>query len=69
MSTLSGKLYGIDPHDGQTRWISDNGEGAVKANTNINDYTNAVYLPDPSSGSLYKLQSNGDNGNELKKLP
>lgn len=69
LSTLSGKLYAIDPSDGETRWISDNGEATVKANTNINDYTNAVYLPDPSNGNLYKLQSNGDNGNELKKLP
>lgn len=52
----------------ETRWIQED-EPTVKANTNINDYINAVYLPDPSTGSLYKLQNDGDKGNELKKLP
>lgn len=52
----------------ETRWIQED-EPSVKANVNINDYVNAVYLPDPSTGSLYKLQNDGDNGNELKKLP
>lgn len=30
---------------------------------------NSIYLPDPTTGYLYKLQNDGDNGNELKKLP
>jgi serine/threonine-protein kinase/endoribonuclease IRE1 len=68
LSTLSGKLYGLDPLSSEIFWVVENDESSVKANTNINDYVNAVYLPDPSTGHLYKLQ-NGDNGNELKKLP
>lgn len=52
----------------ETRWIQEDGP-SVKANTNINDYDSSVYLPDPVSGSIYKLQTDGDNGNELKKLP
>jgi serine/threonine-protein kinase/endoribonuclease IRE1 len=69
LSTLSGELYGVDPLTSETRWVTENEESTVKANTNINEYINSVYLPDPSTGSLYKLQNNGDNGNELKKLP
>lgn len=65
LSTLSGELYAVDPLTSETRWIQED-EPSVKANS---DYVNAVYLPDPSTGSLYKLQNDGDNGNELKKLP
>lgn len=68
LSTLSGSLIAIDPLDGSTRWITED-EPSVKANTNINDYFSSVYLPDPVSGSLYKLQTDGESGNELKKLP
>lgn len=68
LSTLSGSLIAIDPVTAETRWITED-EPSVKANTNINDYFSSVYLPDPVSGSLYKLQTDGDNGNELKKLP
>lgn len=52
----------------EQRWIQED-EPSVKANTNINDYLSSVYLPDPVSGSIYKLHTDGDNGNELKKLP
>lgn len=68
LSTLSGSLIAIDPVTAETRWIQEDGP-SVKANTNINDYDSSVYLPDPVSGSIYKLQTDGDNGNELKKLP
>lgn len=68
LSTLSGSLIAIDPITSETRWTQED-EPSVKANTNINDYASSVYLPDPVSGSIYKLQNDGDNGNELKKLP
>ncbi|CRL01658.1 CLUMA_CG014880, isoform A [Clunio marinus] len=65
LSTLSGSLIAIDPVTGETRWTQED-EPSVRADTNINNYSSSVYLPDPVSGSLYKLQS---DGNELKKLP
>lgn len=68
LSTLSGALIAIDPVTAETRWIQED-EPSVKANTNINDYLSAVYLPDPVSGSIYKLHTDADNRNELKKLP
>lgn len=68
LSTLSGSLIAIDPISAEIQWTTKD-EPSVKANTNINDYFSSVYLPDPVSGSLYKLQTDGDNGNELKKLP
>lgn len=67
LSTLNGNLIAIDPVTSETRWIQED-EPTVKANTNINDYLSAVYLPDPVSGSIYKLHTD-DSGNELKKLP
>lgn len=68
LSTLSGLLIAIDPVTAETRWIQES-EPSVTANIHINDYLSSVYLPDPVSGSLYKLHTNGNNGNELKKLP
>lgn len=43
-------------------------EPNIKTNTQINDPSH-VYFADPTSGSIYKLQSNSENKNQLTKLP
>lgn len=67
LSTLSGSLIAIDPLTAEVRWIQED-EPNIRAQTQINDSTH-VYLADPTSGSLYKLQSNSETRNQLTKLP
>jgi serine/threonine-protein kinase/endoribonuclease IRE1 len=65
LSTLSGSLIAIDPVTAETRWIQEDRDPSV--NTNFHQNSMYVYLPDPVSGSIYKLETHGNN--ELKKLP
>lgn len=67
LSTLSGSLIAIDPITAEIRWMQHD-EPNIKTNTQINDSSH-VYFADPTSGSIYKLQSTSENKNQLTKLP
>lgn len=67
LSTLSGSLIAIDPITAEIRWMQHD-EPNIKTNTQINDSSH-VYFADPTSGSIYKLQSTSENKNHLTKLP
>lgn len=59
-----------DPNNGELRWRI-NEEPSVRSgnNENFSSNLNAVYFPDPVSGSLYRLRMQNNKNSELKKLP